>query len=40
LIWGIWGANALSILAASYTLFVLNLAFPALLGLFYIVKKW
>lgn len=40
LIWGIWGANVLSILAASYTLFVLNLAFPALLGLFYVVKKW
>lgn len=40
LVWGIWGANALSILAASYTLFVLNLVFPALLGLFYIVKKW
>lgn len=39
LVWGIWGANALSILAASYTLFVLNLVFPALLGLFYIVKK-
>lgn len=40
LVWGIWGANALSILAASYTLFVLNLVFPALLGLLYIVKKW
>ncbi|MDX2072095.1 MAG: lysylphosphatidylglycerol synthase domain-containing protein [Haliscomenobacter sp.] len=40
MIWGIWGGNALSILAASYTLFVLNLALPALLGLFYIVKKW
>lgn len=39
LVWGVWGANALSILAASYTLFVLNLVFPALLGLFYIVKK-
>lgn len=39
LIWGIWGTNALSILAASYTLFALNLVFPALLGLFYIVRK-
>jgi hypothetical protein len=40
LIWGIWGANALSSLAASYSLFVLNLVIPALLGLFLIVKKW
>jgi hypothetical protein len=39
LVWGIWNANALSILAASYTLFVLNLVLPALLGLFFIVKK-
>nr|WP_290934581.1 lysylphosphatidylglycerol synthase domain-containing protein [Haliscomenobacter sp.] len=39
LVWGIWGANALSTLAASYTLFVLNLVLPALLGLFFIVKK-
>jgi len=39
LVWGIWGGNSLSILAASYTLFVLNLVFPALLGLIFIVKK-
>jgi hypothetical protein len=40
LVWGIWSAADLNILAASYTLFTLNLLFPALLGLIFIVKKW
>ncbi len=39
LVWGIWSDADLNILAASYTLFTLNLLFPALLGLIFIVKK-
>lgn len=37
-IWGKFGANELSILAATFGLFIINLALPALLGAVFIVK--
>lgn len=37
-IWGIYGANELSILAATFTLWAINLILPSLLGLIFIVK--
>ena len=37
-IWGIFSANELSILAATFTLWVINLIFPALIGLLLILK--
>lgn len=38
LVWGAFGANEFSILAATFALFIINLATPALLGLTFIVK--
>lgn len=38
IIWGPFTDNELSILAATFGLFILNLAFPALLGMAFIVK--
>jgi len=37
-IWGIYDANELSILAATFTLWAINLILPSLLGLVFIVK--
>ena len=37
-IWGIYNANELSILAATFSLWAINLILPSLLGLFFIVK--
>lgn len=37
-IWNNFGSNEISILGASFTLFIINLSVPALLGLVYIVK--
>lgn len=37
-IWGFYGANELSILAATFSLWLLNLILPALLGLIFIVN--
>jgi hypothetical protein len=39
MVWRPFGANALSVLAASYSLFTLNLLAPALVGLLLIVKN-
>jgi len=36
--WGTFDANELSILAATFGLFIINLALPALLGAVFIVK--
>lgn len=38
LVWAPFSANELSILGATFGLFILNLAFPALLGVMFIVK--
>ncbi len=38
LIWTPFGANAISILAATFSLFIINLIIPAFLGLIYIIK--
>lgn len=38
LIWTPFGANAISILAATFTLFIINLVVPAFFGLIYIIK--
>lgn len=37
-VWGSFGANELSVLAATFTLWVINLILPSLLGLIFIVK--
>ena len=37
-IWGSFGANELSVLAATFSLWVINLILPSLLGLIFIVK--
>ena len=37
-IWGLYNANELSILAATFSLWAINLILPSLLGLFFIVK--
>ncbi len=37
-IWGSFGANELSVLAATFTLWAINLILPSLLGLIFIVK--
>ena len=37
-IWGIYNVNKLSILAATFSLWAINLILPSLLGLFFIVK--
>ena len=37
-IWGLFGANPVSILAATFTLWIINLIIPALIGLIYILK--
>jgi len=37
-IWGIYNVNELSILAATFSLWAINLILPSLLGLFFIVK--
>ena len=38
LVWGVFGANAFSVLAATFSLFIINLATPALLGMVFVVK--
>jgi len=38
-VWGHFGANEISVLAATFTLFVLNIVLPALLGILFIVQK-
>ncbi len=38
LIWTPFGANSISILAATFTLFIINLLIPAFFGLIYIIK--
>ncbi len=38
IVWGSFGANELSVLAATFTLWVINLILPSLLGLIFIVK--
>jgi len=38
LIWGVFGANELSVLAATFSLFIINLVGPALLGMAFVVK--
>ncbi len=38
LIWNNFGANEISILAATFTLFIINLSVPALIGLVFIIK--
>ena len=37
-IWGLFGANPVSILAATFTLWIINLIIPAFIGLFFILK--
>lgn len=37
-IWGFFSVNTVNILAATYSLFILNLSIPALLGMIFIVK--
>lgn len=37
-IWGLFNANKISILAATFTLWIINLIIPALIGLFFILK--
>ncbi len=38
LIWGVFGANEFSILAATFSVFIINLVVPALLGMAFVVK--
>ncbi|MEM7382585.1 MAG: lysylphosphatidylglycerol synthase transmembrane domain-containing protein [Bacteroidota bacterium] len=38
LIWNNFGANEISILAATFTLFIINLSVPALIGMVFIIK--
>ena len=38
IVWGSFGANELSVLAATFSLWVINLILPSLLGLIFIVK--
>ncbi len=37
-IWGVFGANEFSILAATFSLFIINLVAPALLGMAFVVR--
>lgn len=37
-IWGLFGANPISILAATFTLWIINLIIPAFIGLIFILK--
>jgi uncharacterized membrane protein len=38
ILWKFYGVNELSILAASYGLWVINLVMPALVGIIYLMK--
>jgi len=37
-VWKNFEANEISILAATFTLFIINLSFPAFVGMIYIIK--
>lgn len=38
LIWGVYSENVLAILSATYSLWVINLIIPSLVGLFYVIR--